>query len=68
MKEEGRKLKEEEGHQADETPWRKRENRMKMKTKEKEGKTRNKWKIMCGKIEKNWHDGNILVIHVFEDR
>lgn len=53
MKEEGRKLGEEEGHQADETPCRKRENRMKMKTKEKEGKTWNKWKIMCRKIAKN---------------
>lgn len=53
MKEEGRKLGEEEGHQADETPCRKRENRMKMKTKEKEGKTWNKWKIMRRKIAKN---------------
>ena len=51
-KKEGRKLREEEGLQADETPRRKKEKGVKMKRKENKGKTRNKWKIMHGKIEK----------------
>ena len=52
MKEEGRKLGEEEGHQADETPCRKRENRMKMKTKEKEGKHGINGRSCVGKLRK----------------
>ena len=53
MKKEGRKLREEEGLQVDEMPRRKRENRIKMKRKEKEAKIQNKWKIVRGRIEKN---------------